>query len=468
MHPFPLPAGMEALWERTSAISPLDPGAARYSAVLSVMIDQPLEADTFRLALQDVLRLHPTLRLCFEDLSADPLVRIAADVEPLVDHENLETLTEQARQQRLAEIVAARQAQAFDLLRAPLWRVDVVQCGPNRTALLLCFYHLLLDGWSMAIVFEDLLQSYQHRRGLAPVPPTATTTFDHAVQVERCELSRPAEIVESYRDALFPLVEDRVVPALEISPQTPLNLPRSLPFRLDDATAGELREVAWQLRTTVYVLFQTAYSVALRNLADVDRVIVSTTTTGRKGALRDRVVGQFTRDLYVPVQLGSRMSPVAALRTVNEALYAAIARTCSFKQLAEAVWPAFRHDRPWHDLHLFDSYIQSDAQRNVPAQWWGLNITSLTVDTDGQPKDANAAVAGDLSERQLETWIGHTAPYLQIGADRQSGVIYYNASFFSGETVQTLLDGLLVTLSALASARAMPHRPSAWHEGTRR
>src|SRR5205823_6672630 len=49
----------------------------------------------------------------------------------------------------------------LDLGRAPLMRVAVVDAGGGRQRVLWDVHHLILDGWSMALVLDELGEIYQ-------------------------------------------------------------------------------------------------------------------------------------------------------------------------------------------------------------------------------------------------------------------------------------------------------------------
>ena len=65
---------------------------------------------------------------------------------------------EQSR--RWEEWLAEDRRRGFDLNSAPLWRLNLFRLGPDRWKLVWTHQHLLLDGWSLPLVFQDVRQSY--------------------------------------------------------------------------------------------------------------------------------------------------------------------------------------------------------------------------------------------------------------------------------------------------------------------
>ncbi|MFD5068673.1 amino acid adenylation domain-containing protein [Streptomyces sp. NPDC058369] len=74
------------------------------------------------------------------------------------------------------EVLAADLAEPFDLARGPLYRITVIQLGPERADLVLTSHHALSDGWSAPRILGELFALYtarteQRAHGLPdPVP----------------------------------------------------------------------------------------------------------------------------------------------------------------------------------------------------------------------------------------------------------------------------------------------------------
>src|SRR5262249_24693660 len=62
--------------------------------------------------------------------------------------------------QQLETEVAKQKGYIFDLTRAPLFRLQIVQMSAGETLLLVNFHHLVSDGWSTGVVLDELKQLY--------------------------------------------------------------------------------------------------------------------------------------------------------------------------------------------------------------------------------------------------------------------------------------------------------------------
>src|SRR4030095_8212301 len=61
---------------------------------------------------------------------------------------------------RLRAHLKTDQERGFELTEAPLLRLCFIRLGESSAKLILSFHHLLLDGWSLLIVFEEAAAFY--------------------------------------------------------------------------------------------------------------------------------------------------------------------------------------------------------------------------------------------------------------------------------------------------------------------
>ena len=72
-------------------------------------------------------------------------------------------LDDASRAQRLQQILDEDCAERFDVATAPLLRFTLIRLGADRHRLLFTSHHILMDGWSMPILVQELLTLYGQR-----------------------------------------------------------------------------------------------------------------------------------------------------------------------------------------------------------------------------------------------------------------------------------------------------------------
>ncbi len=136
-----------------------------------------LDLDAFARCWQQVLDRHPALRTAFlwEDLD-EPLQVVRAQVEFDLRLLDWTSLPAPDRRPCLDSLLQQDRQEGFRLDHAPLLRVTLVALADDAHHLIWSHHHLLLDGWSNAVVLDEVFTLYEgYRAGrqvrLEPVRP---------------------------------------------------------------------------------------------------------------------------------------------------------------------------------------------------------------------------------------------------------------------------------------------------------
>jgi amino acid adenylation domain-containing protein/non-ribosomal peptide synthase protein (TIGR01720 family) len=128
-----------------------------------------LDVAAFKAAWQAVVQRHDVFRTAFvgEDEQLHQLVSGTATLD--WHEEDWRGLDPQAQERRLDSYRRADRERGFDFARAPLMRMALLRLADDRHQLLWTHHHILSDGWSMPIVYREVMEFYQARlAGRAP------------------------------------------------------------------------------------------------------------------------------------------------------------------------------------------------------------------------------------------------------------------------------------------------------------
>lgn len=149
-----------------------DPERPTYHVVSETTIGSAgLGRDELAAALAAVVRAQPGLRTGFDLENADgPLQLIRTLPDPVLRYEDLAALDPAELDERLAEIRRTERAATFTWDDFPLWRlICVVLPGGAGARLFLSHHHAILDGWSVAVFFDQLKAALAGDAVAAPV-----------------------------------------------------------------------------------------------------------------------------------------------------------------------------------------------------------------------------------------------------------------------------------------------------------
>ncbi|UUC47540.1 non-ribosomal peptide synthase/polyketide synthase [Pseudomonas citronellolis] len=283
---------------------------------------QPLRADALAQALRAVLQHHDALRLSFHEEQGNWRA----------EHQGLEAadgeLLWQARAADADALLALAEAaqRSLDLAQGPLLRALLVELDDGSQRLLLAIHHLVVDGVSWRVLFEDLQGAYrQAKAGQAIVLPAKTSAFKH--WAERLQAHAASGALEAERGYWLEQLRglDLALPGANPEGAQSLQHARSVRTRLDaEATRRLLQEAPAAYRTQVNDLLLTALARVICRWTGQPETAVLLEGHGREALFDDidlsRTVGWFTS--VFPLRLSPAGEPGEALKRVKEQLRA--------------------------------------------------------------------------------------------------------------------------------------------------
>lgn len=255
-----------------------------YSMQFVVDIDGPVDVELLRRSAQAMLDRHPNLRAAFWDRDVPKPVQIVPVRAELPWSERVAMPTE------FESIARSELRRPFDLNRGPALRVVLLTVpGETRRRMIFTAHHILVDGWSLAVFFTEMLAVYR-AGGSADGLPTPRPYRDYIVWLaEQDRAAAVAKWNEYLRGVSGPLmVADGTIAA-------PADVPSKTELLLPAADTARLRHWAGRNGFTLNTAVLFAWSVVLGRLTDRRDVIFGTIVSGRPEQLPgvETMVGLF-------------------------------------------------------------------------------------------------------------------------------------------------------------------------------
>lgn len=189
--------------ERLYFLELYEPGTALYNDALRVELEGELDREALERALARLVERHEILRTSLALENGGPVQRIHATCAlPWTVTDLAHEADPGARVPQLAREEAAR---PFELESAPLWRLRLLVLGPAHHVLVLTMHHVVSDGASMGVFFDDLSVLYALESGTSEreLEPLAFQFGDYAAH-ERAthDATREEEHLAYWRAAL--------------------------------------------------------------------------------------------------------------------------------------------------------------------------------------------------------------------------------------------------------------------------
>ncbi|SUA46129.1 Linear gramicidin synthase subunit D [Nocardia africana] len=284
----PLQAGL--LFHAEAAAGRLDVYLAQSVLTLTGEVDPA----RLRRAAQALLVRHPNLRAAFARTAEGVAVQVIPDV--------VEVPWRQVALSGASEIAAlldAERESCFAPAEPPLVRFVLAELGPRDVRLILTAHHLLLDGWSLPLLWRELIGLYavDGRPGPMPDPASYRDYLEWLARRDR------AASVAVWRDALRDVTEATLV--ADPHADAAATMPIDLAVRVDREVSAELAQFARSHGVTMATVVQFAWAVVVGNLLGSDRVVFGSTVSGRPADLPgvESMIGLFINTIPVVAEL---------------------------------------------------------------------------------------------------------------------------------------------------------------------
>ena len=276
-----------------------------YFTQLSWTLHGELNIAAFQRAWQHVVDRHPILRTSF---LWEKLHQAFQIVHPRVELpwqiEDWRQLATEQQQTQLAAFLKADQQQGFELTKAPLMRVALLQLGDQSYHFVWSQHHILADGWCLNLLLGEAFRLYeifcqddhQALHYLEPVHPYS--------EYIRWLQGQDFQEAEAYwRRMLRDLTQPTPLPPNTIPSEEHGYHEQSI--TLSQPLAEKLHQFSREQELTISTLFQGLWAVLLSYYSQQHDIVYGCTVSGRPVDLPgvETMIGLFLNTLPVRVKV---------------------------------------------------------------------------------------------------------------------------------------------------------------------
>ena len=260
------------------------------------------DIDTLKMAAELLAVKHEVLRTAIVNTSVMPRQVILTD-------RTVEFTREECNEDITIEAIGKKDVErGFDLEKDSLFRMKEVS-SKKKDYLILTFHHIIMDGWCMSLIFQDLLSNYEKlKRGipyetlyeqLAEKQKKALTYKDYIKWLEE----RDKEESIAYFETLLDGYE-------EPAKIEPMERPEPTEHTMERKKLTNSREVSEALeraarenKATMNTIMEAAWGILLQRYNHTDDVVFGKVVSGRNADLEgiENVVGLFVNTIPIRV-----------------------------------------------------------------------------------------------------------------------------------------------------------------------
>jgi len=322
----------------------LDPGRATYNLPEATRLDGAVNVAALEQSFGEVVRRHEVLRTSFAEVDGTPMQVISPFRGwrlPVVDLGGLPAGEREAEAKRLMAEEAQR---PFDLSRGPLLRTQLLRLGAEEFILLLTLHHIVSDGWSIQVLFRELVAHYAAITGGRPSPlgELPIQYADFALwQRERLQGGALDQQLAYWKARLADAPEVLALPTDRPRPAERTfggaRLTTVLPGRL----AEELEILSQREGATLFMTLLAGFQALLARYTGQQEIVVGTPMANRTQVETEGLMGLFANLVVLRADLSSDPTFRQLLGQVRETTLDAYAhQEVPFEKLVEELRPA--------------------------------------------------------------------------------------------------------------------------------
>ncbi len=380
--PAPLSFAQQRLW----LLDRMEPGSTALNIPFHNRLRGPLDLSALELAVGAILARHESLRTIFpendgpeRDGEAVAVVSAPSSTPfrlPLIDLSDLPEYGRRIEEERLL----ASMARPFSLADGPLFRAECVRVQKDEHLFLTDVHHIVSDGWSFRVYFQELDALYEaFRKGRTPSLPELPVQYSDFAAWQRERLQGPLlqEQLAYWRERLSGAAPVLELPLDRVRPAAQSHRGNRVRLDLSPALSARLRELSLRENVSPFMTLLAAFQLLLSRLAGQDDVVVGSPSAGRTRPEVEGLIGLFLNTLVLRTDLSGDPTFRELLLRVRETVLGAYRyQEIPFERLLEELQP----DRQLSRTPIFQVLFNYVSISNLRMSLAGLDAELIEAD----------------------------------------------------------------------------------------
>ena len=322
----------------------------------------------------ELINRHEVLRSVFIwKHEKDPVQVVLKKVNLPIEFLDWKTKDETSVKKNLEALLLKDRSVPFDVSKAPLMRLIIVELPNAKFQMIWSHHHILIDGWSTGLLFEEFQQIYTSKSKGIQVSLASVLPYKNYVSWLNCKKEEETKSFwQNYLkgiESTTAIPRDRGIVGLE-----------SLEYRHSISTTltQQITGFASQQQITPNVLFLSVWSLLLSKYQSEEEVVLGITVSGRPEELVgiENRVGLFINSLPIRINTSKETSVKQWCKEVqNNLLSIREFEHTSLSKIKE--WSSMDTASPlFESLFVYENYPISGVANQ---EFEGIKLTQATI-----------------------------------------------------------------------------------------
>src|SRR5579885_334337 len=333
--PAPLSFAQKRMW----FLDQLQPDSAFYTMFEAFHLQGLLSFAALEQSYNELLKRHNILRTRFVVIDEEPVQLIQTYVRAHIPRIDLRSCSSQERGLLLHHLATQEAEQPFVLSQGPPLRVWLISLSEQEHVLFLTMHHIISDGWSVAILVQELATLYRAFVAGKPSPfadlPIQFTDYAYWQQTWLKSEQFVTQLAY-WRQHLSSAPTLLELPTDYPRPSIQSYRGRQIFFTLPPPLLAQLKAQCVKEGVTLFMWLLAIFQVALYRYSGQKDILVGSPMAGRKYPELEELIGYFANTLVLRAKLNGSQTFRGLLKQVKEVTLDAFAhQEMPFEKLVE-------------------------------------------------------------------------------------------------------------------------------------
>jgi amino acid adenylation domain-containing protein len=265
-------------------------------------------------------------------------------------------------------------AYPFDLEQGPLYRIRLVQVNNHKFILFWTLHHIISDGWSMGVLFDELNQLYKgYKAGKAhPIlPPLQLQYVDFALwQKSYLQNNTLEKQLNYWRTALEGAPKSLDLPTDYPRPMIPSYQGQIYRKKIDEQLSTSLKKIAQQEQASLFMTALASFYTFIHRYTGQNDIVIGSPIANRHHKEIEGIIGLFVNTLALRIQFSEEETFLSILNQTKMIFASAHEhQDIPFEQLVDSI----KVERDLSKNPLFQVMFNFVDNR------WGLRLEGLGI-----------------------------------------------------------------------------------------
>jgi len=301
-------------------------GNMAYNIPSAYLLKGKLNVAAFEQSFHKLIQRHEILRTVFITVQGEPKQKILP-VEEIKFQLHYETgVEDDVTEAYLEHRISSEAKQIVNLETGPLLRATLIRLSEDEFFFIFNIHHIICDGWSLELLFKELITHYQGAGERIPeLPPLKLQYKDYAAwQHERINNGLMSQSRLYWQTKLAGTLPPTQIPADFARSDKQTFEGDVVNFSLQSDLVNNIRAAALATNTTTFVFMLSVFKTLIFACSQQNDLLLGTDFAGRINEQTEGMIGMFINPMVLRTHLSPNMSFVDFTATVKQTFLEAI------------------------------------------------------------------------------------------------------------------------------------------------